>query len=246
VYGVRRSPATPQSGDPQPTRLPPSFRLVIDGLVSATLRPLDRAFDEVFERGLDVRSVDHAEEVLGAVAARESASSRVGTWVAVAATLRPVAMRMAKRTARAGRVLKFSSAGRMAAWGVTGTVAVGRVVDAARAGVSELQVMASYLAGRVRETGRRPARSAVEAAALSLYLNPSRPPDVGLARQAAVGRAARRWMLDAIKPDAEDARRRRSRARFKAIAALSDAELLRLVDVIPATVKVEERPEIDR
>jgi hypothetical protein len=134
----------------------------------------------------------------------------------------------------------------MAAWGVTGTIAVGRVMDAARAGVGELQVMAAFLATRVRGTGRRPARAAVEAAALSLYLSPGRPPDLGLSRQTALSRAARRWVLDAVKPDADEARRRRSRARFKAIATLSNSELLRLVDVIPATVKVEERRAIGR
>jgi hypothetical protein len=220
------------------------MRPVVDRVVAATLRPLDRAFDEVFERGLEVRSVDHAEELLAAVSAREGASSRVGTWVALAATLRPLVIRMAKRTQRAGRVFKYSGAGRMVAWGVTSTVAVGRVVDAARAGVSELQVMAAYLATRVRKTGRRPARAAVEAAALSLYLSPGRSPNLGLSRQTAVSRAARRWLLDALKPDAEEARRRRSRARLKAISALSDGELLRLVDVIPATVKAEERRAI--
>ena len=219
---------------------------MVDRVVAATMRPLDRAFDHVFASGLDIRSVDHAEEVLGAMSVRDPGPSKAGTWVALAAALRPVVLRVVKGSARAGRVVRFSSAGRVAAWGVTGTIAAGRVVDAARGGITELQVMAAYLATRVRETGRRPSRQAIEAAALSLYVSPSRDPDLSQSRHAAVGGAARRWVLDALRPDAEDPRRRRSRARLKAIARLSDQELLRLIDVIPATIKVEDTRAIGR
>ena len=41
-------------------------------------------------------------------------------------------------------------------------------------GVSELQIMAAYLASRVRERGHRPSREAVELAALSLYTKPGK------------------------------------------------------------------------
>jgi hypothetical protein len=223
-----------------------TLRPVVDRVVAATLRPLDRAFDEVFLGDMEVRSVAEGEDLLAAMSAGDTTPSKVGTWVALAAALRPVVVRVARTTGRAGRVMRYSSAGRVAAWGVTGTIAVGRVVDASRNGVAELQVMAAYLAERVRRAGRQPSRRAVEAAALSLYVSPGRRPNLTQSRHAAVGVAARRWVLDAMRPDAEESRRRRSRARLKAIANLSDQELLRLVDVIPATIKDDDRPAIGR
>jgi hypothetical protein len=229
-----------------PARVRVTLRPIVDRVVAATLRPLDRAFDQVFLGGMDVRSVAEGEELLAAMSAGEPTPSKVGTWVALAAALRPVVVRVAKTTGRAGRVMRFSGAGRVAALGVTATVAAGRVVDASRHGVGELQVMAAFLAERVRRAGRQPSRQAVEAAALSLYVSPSRRPVLTQSRHAAVGGAARRWVLDAMRPDAEESRRRRSRARLKAIANLSDQELLRLVDVIPATIRDEEHPAIGR
>jgi hypothetical protein len=53
-------------------------------------------------------------------------------------------------------------------------------------------------------------------------------------------------VLDALRPDADGARRRRTRARLKAVARLSEEELLRLVDVIPATIRDEARSALER
>jgi hypothetical protein len=212
------------------------LRPLVDQVVRLSIRPLDRGLRWVFERDVHVRSVEHAEALLAEVSAREAASSRIGTWVALAASLRPIVLRVARRAQTAGRVARFSGVGRVAAWSVTGTIAVGRVVDATRAGVSELQVMAAYLASRVRAVGRVPYPRAVELAALSLYAKPCRPIDLTQSRRAAVGAAARRWVLDAVRPENDDARRRRMRVRLEAIARLPDDELRRLVDVIPATL----------
>jgi hypothetical protein len=243
---MARRPGLQPNGERASARVRVTLRPVVDRVVAATLRPLDRAFDEVFLGGLEVRSVADGEEMVAAMSAGDPTPSRVGTWVALAAALRPLAVRVARNAGRAGGIVRYSSAGRVAAWGVTGTVAVGRVVDAARGGVGELQVMAAFLADRVRRAGRQPSRHAVEAAALSLYVSPGRRPNLSQTRHAAVGAAARRWVLDAMRRDNEESRGRRSRARLKAIANLSDQELLRLVDVIPATIKDEERPAIGR
>jgi hypothetical protein len=210
----------------------PSLRPVIDRIAAAVTSPLDRAFDQVLERNLDVRSVDHAEELLSVLGAREKASANVGAWIALAASLRPVLMRIAKGAQRTTRAARWTGAGRMAAWSVTATIAASRMVDSSRSGVNELQIMAAYLASRVREQGQRPSRDAVEQAALALYTKPGRRIVVGQPRRKLLSAAARRWVLDAFRPDAEDSRRRRTRARLRAVAELPDDELRLLYDTI--------------
>ena len=75
----------------------------------------------------------------------------MGTWVALAASLRPLVLRVVKgEPGPQARVARFSGAGRIAVWGVTATVAAGRTVEMAKIGVSELQIMAAYLASRIR------------------------------------------------------------------------------------------------
>jgi hypothetical protein len=209
-----------------------SFKPLTDRLAAAITSPLDRAFDEVFERRLDVRSVDHAEELLSVISARDKAAANVGTWVALAASLRPLVLRAVKGAQVTSRVARFSGAGRIALWGVTATVAAGRTVEMAKIGVSELQIMAAYLASRIRARGHLPSQDAVELAVLSLYTKPGRRVDLRQTRRTLLSAAARRWVLDAFRPDAEDSRRRRTRARLHAIEELSDAELLQLVEVI--------------
>jgi len=209
-----------------------SLKPLTDRLAAAITGPLDRAFDEVFERHLDVRSVDHAEEMLSVISARDRASANVGTWLALAASLRPMVLRVVKGARATLLVARFSGAGRLALWGVTATVAAGRTVETAKVGVSELQIMAAYLASRIRTRGHLPSQDAVELAVLSLYTKPGRRVDLRLPRRTLLSAAARRWVLDAFRPDAEDSRRRRTRARLRAVEELSDAELLQLVEVI--------------
>ena len=218
-------------GDHDPgRRRRPSLRPVVDRLAAAVTSPLDRAFDQVFERNLDVRSVDHADELLSVLGAREKAGANVGAWVALATTLRPVLLRVAKGAQRTTRAARWSGAGRVAAWSMTAAFAAGRMVDASRSGIGELQIMAAYLASRVRERGQRPSRDAVEHAALALYTKPGRRLDLRPPRRKLVSAAARRWVLDAFRPDTEDAGRRRTRARLRAVAELPDDELRLLYD----------------
>ena len=176
-----------------------------DRLAAAVTSPLDRAFDEVFERHLDVRSVDHAEEhALGASAPGRRRRANVGTWLALAASLRPIVVRRDAQGAQAtSKVARFSGAGRLALWGVTATVAAGRMVEMAKVGVSELQIMAAYLASRIRARGHLPVPDAVELAVLSLYTKPGRRVDLRQPRRGLLSAAARRWVLDAFRPDAE-------------------------------------------
>jgi hypothetical protein len=209
-----------------------SLKPLTDRLAAAITSPLDRAFDEVFERRLDVRSVDHAEELLSVISARDKAAANVGTWVALAASLRPLILRVVKGAQATSKVARFSGAGRIAIWGVTATVAAGRSVEMAKIGVSELQIMAAYLASRIRSRGHLPSQDAVELAVLSLYTKPGRRVDLRQSRRGLLSAAARRWVLEAFRPDAEDSRRRRTRARLHAVEDLSDAELLQLVEVI--------------
>jgi hypothetical protein len=209
-----------------------SLKPLTDRLAAAITGPLDRAFDEVFERHLDVRSVDHAEEMLSVISARDKASANVGTWLALAASLRPMVLRVVRGARATSKVARFSGAGRLALWGVTATVAAGRTVETAKVGVSELQIMAAYLASRIRARGHLPSQDAVELAVLSLYTKPGRRVDLRQPRRTLLSAAARRWVLDAFRPDAEDSRRRRARARLRAVEELSDAELLQLVEVI--------------
>ncbi len=216
-----------------------SLKPLTDRLAAVITGPLDRAFDEVFERHIDVRSVDHAEEMLSVISAREKASANVGTWLALAASLRPMVLRVVKGAQATSKVARFSGAGRLALWGVTATVAAGRTVETAKVGVSELQIMAAYLASRIRARGHLPAQDAVELTVLSLYTKPGRRVDLRQPRRALLSAAARRWVLDAFRPDAEDSRRRRTRARLRAVEELSDAELLQLVEVIDVVDVVE-------
>ena len=221
----------PSASDGQQRRRP-SLRPLVERLAAAVTSPLDRAFDQVFERNLDVRSIDQGEDMLTMIAARDKAGANVGAWVALAASLRPIIVRLMRSAQRTARVARFSGAGRMALWGVTATMAAARMSEMTKLGISELQIMAAFLATRVRERGHRPSRDAIELAALALYTKPGRRLDLGQARRALISAAARRWVLDAFRPDAEQARRRRARARLSAVADLSDAELLRLVDAI--------------
>ena len=177
----------PADGDPETGgRRLPSLRPLVDRVAAAVTSPLDRAFDQVFQRHLEVRSVDHAEELLSVFGAREKAAptSGVGRAGRVAPTRAPAGGEGAQKTTRAAR---FSGAGRMAAWGVTATIAASRIVDTSRFGVSELQIMAAYLASRVRTRaapgsgGRRAGRAG--------YLHQARP--------AARPRPARRKLLSA-------------------------------------------------
>jgi hypothetical protein len=209
-----------------------SLKPLSDRLAAAITSPLDRAFDEVFERRLDVRSVDHAEELLSVISARERAAANVGTWVALAASLRPLILRVVKGAQATSKVARFSGAGRIAVWGVTATVAAGRTVEMAKIGIGELQIMAAYLASRIRARGHLPSQDAVELAVLSLYTKPGRRVDLRQSRRSLLSAAARRWVFDAFRPDADDSRRRRTRARLHAVEDLSDAELLQLVEVI--------------
>jgi hypothetical protein len=209
-----------------------TLKPVTDRLAAAITSPLDRAFDEVFERRLDVRSVDHAEELLSVISAREKAATNVGTWVALAASLRPLVLRVVKGAQVTSKVARFSGAGRIAVWGVTATVAAGRTVEMAKIGVGELQIMAAYLASRIRARGHLPSQDSVELAVLSLYTKPGRRVDLRQSRRSLLSAAARRWVFDAFRPDAEDSRRRRTRARLHAVEDLSDVELLQLVEVI--------------
>jgi hypothetical protein len=234
----------PADGEPETGgRRRPSLRPVVDRVAAAVTSPLDRAFDQVFERHLDVRSVDHAEELLSVLGAREKASSNVGAWVALAASLRPVLMRVARGARKTTRVARFSGAGRMAAWSVTATIAASRMVDASRFGVSELQIMAAYLSSRVRDQGQRPTQDAVEQAALALYTKPGRRLDLEHPRRKLLSAAARRWVLDAFRPDAEDSRRRRTRARLRAVAELPEPELRLLYDTAEVIDVGVARPE---
>ena len=82
-------------------------------------------------------------------------------------------------------------------------------------------------------------QDAVELTVLSLYTKPGRRVDLRQPRRALLSAAARRWVLDAFRPDAEDSRRRRTRARLRAVEELSDAELLQLVEVIDVVDVIE-------
>jgi len=222
------------------------LRAVVDRVVSASTRPLDRAIRRVFEQRVEVRSVAQAERLLAEMYTRDTTSTRVGTWVALATSLRPLIRQVAKRASSAGKVAKLSGTGRMAAWGVTGTLAAGRVVDATRLGIGELQIMAAYLHTRVQDRGQSASPRAIELAVLSLYTRPASTLDLDQTRRSGLSAAARRWVLEAFRSESEKSRQRRMRSRLQAVADLPDAELRRLVDVIPATVRSEERKPIGR
>jgi hypothetical protein len=229
---VRNSDDAPTEAGEDAARWKPSLRPLVDRLAAAVTSPLDRAFDQVFDHHVDVRSPDHGEELLQAMGVRERANANIGTWVALAATMRPVVMRVTRGAQRTRALARYSGAGRFALWGVTATLAAGRVVETSRLGVSELQVLSAYLLSRIRDRGQRPDRDAVERAALSLYTKPGRKLQLEQTRRALISASARRWVMDALRPDAEDARNRRTRARLRAVAELSDHELLRLIDAI--------------
>jgi hypothetical protein len=232
--------ATPSATEPvgdAPSQL--RLRLVVDRVVAASTRPLDRAVRRVFEQRVEVRSVAEAERLLTEAYARDATSTRLGTWVALATSLRPLIRQIMKRASTATKVAKLSGSGRMAAWGITGTLAAGRVVEATRLGISELQVMAAFLHTRLQDRGQRASPRSVELAVLSLYTKPSRRLDLDQTRRAGLSTAARRWVLEAFHSESDKARQRRMRSRLQAIAELPDEELRRLVDVIPATIRPE-------
>ena len=96
-----------------------------------------------------------------------------------------------------------------------------------RRGVREMQALASYVIGKLREAGVEPERGFVRALTLSLYLDPDRRPNLDLTPGKAAGALSRIWIFRAIGTDSESHVYKRGQAWIAAIERLDLVSLAR-------------------
>jgi hypothetical protein len=181
--------------DPEPGLPPPSLRgravsarkaggagarKASDALVEAVGGLVDDAVDRVLLTGERVASAAEGERLLAGGAVLEARADKIQKFVVAAV---PVVRTLARgaRFTRVPWVMVASS-----------TITTGVAV---RAGVRELQVLASLVAHRLEQAAGAPADPAlVKRVTIGLYLEPKRTPDPADGRLRLL-RLARRWVL---------------------------------------------------
>jgi hypothetical protein len=180
-------------------------------LVEGTRRVVDLALDRVFDEPFEIRSADDFERVM---AEHRTSMSFVTAGALTGFVERAVPI--ARLGTKAGTkvpvpAIKYTFAAIPLALQLGNTV---------RRGVREVQILASYLVHRLRETGVEPRRGLVTALALSLALDPDRRPDIGLTPGRAAGGLTRQWILRSVGRDTTKSITRRARAEANAVERL--------------------------
>ncbi len=188
---------------------------------------IERALDWVFDAPLDIRTPYEAMATL------EPSSTGDGPGV-----LRKGAEWAASRAAlRVGTRFGSKVAGRAA-------LPLGVAVEfgfAARSGLRELQVLASFLVNRLRADGFAVDPELVRRATLALYLEPERRPDLRVPVHRRSLAIAKQWSVDAI-PLTGRRQASRTRARVDIVARLNTHALVhdwRYVSAIEAPATYE-------
>ena len=197
-----------------------------DQVRDRTQELVDSALDRIFAEPLDVPDAGTALRLLSddrLIEDSEDVGARMARFAMVSL---PVALSVWRRVGPsvrlAGRVTPGGRGVRLALAAVPMTTGL---ISSARHGVHELQVLASLLVARLRAVGLPADRGLVRALVLSVYLNPSRTPDLDTRVANSSSALARGWILRAIPyvwhPNAE----KRSARRIKAIETLDLALL---------------------
>ena len=192
-----------------------------DQVRDRTQELVDAGLDRVFAEPLDVPDSQTALRMLSddrLVNDSEEVGQRVARFAMVSL---PVALSVWRRIGPsirlAGRVTPTGRGVRLALAAVPLSAGL---ITSARHGVHELQVLASLLVARLRALGLPADRGFVRALVLSIYLNPSRPPDLDSRVANSSSALARGWIFRAIPyvwhPNAE----KRSARRIKAIETI--------------------------
>jgi hypothetical protein len=183
-------------------------------------RLVDASLDRIFDEPLDVPTAAEARRQLEehAVESWGPAGLAAVDWAVVRAARSGVVGRLSRRVAsRTGAKL----AG-MALLPLSVALDVGL---AARRGVHELQVLASYLIARLRSADLPVDPDLVRRAVTALYLQPSAPPDLSRSAPDLTTAVARHWAVRAV-PGLGLGHKRDSRRRVRALERLDLARLL--------------------
>jgi hypothetical protein len=149
-------------------------------LTDAIVALYDKALDRTL---LSSRRVTSAKEARILLAGHQGAEGLADDVQKIAVLAVPVARRLL-RAARWTRV----------PWALVASTSIS-IAMAVRAGIREVQMLASLVAYRLeRETGRPADPALVKKLAVELYLHPKRMPDLA-DRRLRVRRLARRWVL---------------------------------------------------
>ena len=197
-----------------------------DQVRDRTQELVDAALDRIFAEPLDVPDSATALRLLsddGLIEDSEDVGARMARFAMVSL---PVALSVWRRVGPslrfAGRVTPGGRGVRLALAAVPMTAGL---ISSARHGVHELQVLASLLVARLRAVGLPADRGLVRALVLSVYLNPSRTPDLDTRIANSSSALARSWILRAIPYVWHPNTEKRSARRIKAIETLDLASL---------------------
>ena len=191
---------------PQPPRDYP--RTVTRQLTDRARRMVDAALDRVFNEPFDIHTDDDFERVM--------AEHHVAVSFATAGALAGFverALPVAKLSTKAGKKLPVPAI----KYTLAAIPIAMQLGNSVRHGIREIQVIASYLIHRLRETGVEPRRGLVTALALSIYLDPERRPDVGLTPGRAGTGLVRLWIMRSMRKESAKVLTRRARAEIAAI-----------------------------
>jgi hypothetical protein len=194
-----------------PARLNERARALVDGA-------LDRVFDEPF----DVRSADELERLVveGPIGNGPGpAATSLGAFVATATPLARRALRFAGTSSKVATKAPLPSS-RMIKVGIASIPVALRLSTTSRRGVRELQLLSSYVIGRLRVAGVEPERGFVRALTVALYLDPARRPNLAASGSRTAGAISRQWILRSLGGDAETAIRARVRRQVEALDRL--------------------------
>jgi hypothetical protein len=195
----------------------------LDGVRSV----VDTALDKVFDAPYDVRTPAELERlVLGGPHGTGPGGPPTGLGAFVVAAT-PMAQRALRTAAKSGRLagkVPLPSAKAVRITALTLPVAM-RVGSTSRRGYREVQLLASYLIVKLRDSGVAPERGFVRALTTSIYVDPARRPrfDVSTSRHA--GAISRQWTLRSLGGDGEDALRTRVARWVEAVDRLDLAAL---------------------
>jgi hypothetical protein len=194
---------------PQPPRDYP--RTVTQQLTERARRMVDAALDKVFNEPFDVHSEDDFERVM----AQHHVVMSIATAGALAGFVER-ALPALKLSTKAGKKLPMPAI----KYTLVAIPIAMQLGNSVRHGVREVQVIASYLIHRLRETGVEPRRGLVSALALSIALDPERRPDVGLTPGRAASGLARQWITRSMRKESTKSLHRRAQAECAAVDRL--------------------------